>query len=250
MLLPGARAVLVGLVLALAACGAPAAGVRPVVEVIAPANGARIAQGERIALRVSGAASAGIDRFEVRLGSSVLITSAVADGPWAASAVLNVLPPAAPNVTLSIYAVDRAGVSSDPVFFSVSVTPGTPAALPPATPAAGSSGCAANSAFVADVTIPDNTPVPAGQPFTKTWRLRNSGPCAWDLGYVFVFVDREALGAPASVLVGPAPAGATFEVSVPFIAPTTSGIYTSTWQLRNPDGRLFGVRVYAQIRVP
>jgi hypothetical protein len=221
-----------------------------VVEVIAPANGARIGQGERIALRVSGAASAGIERFEARLGSTILISVPVADGPWAASAVLNVLPPAAPNVTLSIYVVDRAGVSSDPVFFSVNVAPGAASPAPAATSAASATGCAANSAFVADVTIPDNTPVPAGQPFTKTWRLRNSGPCAWDLGYTFAFVDRDALGAPASVLVGPAATGATFEVSVPFVAPAAAGVYTSTWQLRNPDGKLFGVRVYAQIRVP
>ena len=245
----GVRALFVGLVLALSACGAPAASVRPVVEVIAPANGARITQGERIGLRVSGAASAGIDRFEARLGSTLLISVPVAEAPWAASAILNVLPPAAPNVTLSIYVVDRAGVSSDPVFFQVNVAPGAATPLPAAT-AAVSSACAANSAFVADVTIPDNTPVAAGQVFTKTWRLRNSGPCAWDLGYTFAFVDRDPLGAPPSVLVGPAATGATFEVSVPFVAPATPGIYTSTWQLRNPDGKLFGVRVYAQIRVP
>lgn len=250
MLTRGARHLFAGLVLALSACGAPAPSMRPVVEVIAPASGARIAQGERIGLRVSGAASAGIDRFEARLGSTVLMTVPVADGPWAATAVLNVLPPAAPNVTLSVYVVDRAGVSSDPVFFSVTVTPGVASPGPVATPVSAPVGCAVNSAFVADVTIPDNTPVPAGQPFTKTWRLRNSGPCAWDLGYTFAFVDRDALGAPPSVLVGPAPAGATFEVSVPFVAPAAAGIYTSTWQLRNPEGRLFGVRVYAQIRVP
>lgn len=250
MLSSGARSIFVGLVLVLSACGAPAPSTRPVVEVIAPANGAQIAQGERIGLRVSGAASAGIDRFEARLGSTVLVTVPVTDGPWAASAVLNVLPPAAPNVTLSVYVVDRAGVSSDPVFLMVNVAPGAASPAPAATVAASSTGCAANSAFVADVTIPDNTPVPAGQPFTKTWRLRNSGPCAWDLGYTFAFVDRDALGAPSSVLVGPAANGATFDISVPFVAPTTPGIYTSTWQLRNPEGRLFGVRVYAQIRVP
>ena len=246
----GARSLFVGLVLVLSACGAPAASIRPVVELIAPANGAQIAQGERVGLRVSGAASAGIDRFEARLGSTVLISVPVADGPWAASAVLNVLPPAAPDVTLSVYVVDRAGVSSDPVFLLVNVAPGAARPTPTATLVAGSAGCAANSAFVADVTIPDNTAVAAGQPFTKTWRLRNSGPCAWDLGYTFAFVDRDPLGAPPSVLVGPAATGATFEISVPFVAPSTPGIYTSTWQLRNPDGRLFGVRVYAQIRVP
>jgi hypothetical protein len=245
----GARSFLLALVLALSACGAPAATSRPVVEVIGPPSGARIVQGERISLRVSGAASAGVERFEARLGSTVLVTVPVAEGPLAASAVLSVLPPAAPNVTLSVYVIDRAGVSSDPVFFAVTVAPGA-ATAPQPTAAPNPSACAANSAFVADVTIPDNTPIPAGQTFTKTWRLRNSGPCAWDLGYTFAFVDRDALGAPPSVLVGPAAPGATFEVSVPFIAPASTGVYTSTWQLRNPDGKLFGVRVYAQIRVP
>ncbi|HEY77099.1 MAG TPA: hypothetical protein G4O00_13155, partial [Thermoflexia bacterium] len=38
-------------------------------------------------------------------------------------------------------------------------------------------GCTLNGAFVADVTVPDNSTFPPNTPFTKTWRLRNTGTC-------------------------------------------------------------------------
>jgi hypothetical protein len=54
-------------------------------------------------------------------------------------------------------------------------TTGTPAQIPTSTP----EGCTDIAAFVADVTIPDNTVMAPNQPFTKTWRLRNDGTCTW-----------------------------------------------------------------------
>ena len=33
--------------------------------------------------------------------------------------------------------------------------------------------------FVADVTIPDGTYINPGASFTKIWRLKNTGTCAW-----------------------------------------------------------------------
>ena len=39
--------------------------------------------------------------------------------------------------------------------------------------------------FVSDVTVPDNTQMAPGQAFTKTWKVKNSGTCAWDAGFKF-----------------------------------------------------------------
>lgn len=243
------RALLILLIAALTACAGPSSPLRPVAQVISPPDGARVVQGERIALQVSGAATAGIDRFEARAGSVVLSSYPVLNAPRGASGALVVVPQIPGALTLSVVVIDRNGLTSDPAFLSLNVAPnGLPTAVPTRSTSGGA--CPLNTAFVSDVTIPDNTPVAAGQPFTKTWRLRNSGACGWDLGYTFVFVDRDPLGAPQSILVGPVAAGGQFEVSVPFIAPGAPGIYTSTWQLRTPEGRLFGARVYAQIRVP
>ncbi|HHS97476.1 MAG TPA: hypothetical protein ENK08_06195, partial [Chloroflexi bacterium] len=62
-------------------------------------------------------------------------------------------------------------------------------------------GCTLNAAFVADVTVPDNTEFPSGTAFTKTWRLRNTGTCTWEAGTLLVFVSGDAMGGPASVPV-------------------------------------------------
>ena len=48
--------------------------------------------------------------------------------------------------------------------------------------------------FVKDVTIPDNTELGPGQSFTKTWRLKNIGTCAWTTGYDLVFLSGDAMG--------------------------------------------------------
>src|SRR5829696_4221145 len=44
-----------------------------------------------------------------------------------------------------------------------------------------------NSAYVSDVTIPDDTALKPGDDFDKTWRIQNNGTCAWDDGFQLVF---------------------------------------------------------------
>lgn len=38
-----------------------------------------------------------------------------------------------------------------------------------------------------DVTIPDDTVMTPGQPFSKTWRLENAGSCTWTRQYAVTF---------------------------------------------------------------
>jgi hypothetical protein len=108
----------------------------------------------------------------------------------------------------------------------------------------GDGACTYKVSFVSDVTIPDNTVIPAGASFVKTWRVRNDGTCTWGPNghalHALAFVNGSQMDAPAQV---PLPAtvnpGQTVDISVTFKAPTTPGTYVSLWLLRidnDPSG--------------
>ncbi len=102
--------------------------------------------------------------------------------------------------------------------------------------------------FVKDVTIPDNTTVEPGATFTKTWRLQNSGSCAWDSGYVLLFDSGEQMNAPATATItsGSVAPGSTVDISVDLTAPTTPGTYQSNFKLRSPNNIVFGLNADGQ----
>ncbi|MEJ5224512.1 MAG: NBR1-Ig-like domain-containing protein, partial [Anaerolineales bacterium] len=117
----------------------------------------------------------------------------------------------------------------------------TPTALP-TSPAA----CEDNATFVADVTVPDGAAFAPNTPFTKTWRLRNSGTCTWTPDYALVFVDGEPMSGPgAQPFTQTVLPGESVDLSVDLIAPASPATYRGYWQLRNPQGRLFGINDYA-----
>ena len=107
-----------------------------------------------------------------------------------------------------------------------------------------------DSDFVSDVTIPDGTHVKLGAAFTKTWRLRNSGQCAWTTGYTLRNVGGEVMAGATLNLPNGVPPGATVDLSVAFVAPTDAGKHISRWQLFTPDGTAFGTKPFLQIAVP
>jgi hypothetical protein len=61
-----------------------------------------------------------------------------------------------------------------------------------------------------------------GETFTKTWKVQNSGSCAWDAGFKFQLSGGDAMGATAVTLPAAVAAGATYDISVPMTAPSTS----------------------------
>lgn len=111
--------------------------------------------------------------------------------------------------------------------------------------------CVNNVAFVADVTIPDNTAVAANTAFDKTWRLRNTGTCTWTPDYQIVFSDGETFGTPDSypfpTAVTP---GSEYDLTLSLTAPATAGSYQGAWQLKNSSGDPFGDPIYVLITVP
>jgi len=104
-------------------------------------------------------------------------------------------------------------------------------------------------AFVSDVTIPDNTAVTVGQTFTKTWKVRNAGSCAWDTGFKFAFVSGDAMGGTTQTLAAPVAAGAEFNISVPMTAPNKSGAVQGYWRMSTAAGQFFGDQVYVLVNI-
>lgn len=112
----------------------------------------------------------------------------------------------------------------------------------------GAVGCN-NSAYVADVTFPDDTVVTPGQSLTKTWKLQNTGSCPWTATYKVTFVSGNVMGGsttPIGITVG---AGQSGDISVKLTAPSTAGDAIGYWILTNDNNQNFGTTFYIKIKV-
>lgn len=106
--------------------------------------------------------------------------------------------------------------------------------------------CVDDILFTADISVPDDTVIEAGETFTKTWELLNTGTCTWGAGYSLVFVAGDQMGSPDIEPLGQiVEPGETMELTVTLIAPTEPGTYRGEWKLRNANGVLFGIGVEA-----
>jgi hypothetical protein len=141
----------------------------------------------------------------------------------------------------------RSGIVPPPP--TVTGTPPTPTATKtpgPITPTVPPSACD-KAQFLADVNIPDGTILQPGAQFTKTWRLKNVGTCAWAKDtYQLVFFSGEKMNGPASA---PFPknvaVGETVDISVNLTAPSAAGSYRGYWMFKNASGALFGIGTQA-----
>ncbi len=120
----------------------------------------------------------------------------------------------------------------------------------PAPDVPGQGGCTLNAAYVADITIADNSEFQPGVPFTKIWRIRNTGTCTWEEGTQLVAISGERMSDVDAVDVPKVAPEASVDISVDMKAPTTPGTYRSTWQMQDPHGVRFGAQIYVQIVVP
>lgn len=119
-----------------------------------------------------------------------------------------------------------------------------------------SGGCVNDSDFVADLTVPDGTSVPHATAFTKTWRLKNSGSCTWNNQYTMVRLSGDMWAVsdyayPEIPVVRP---GETVDLSVPLVLPpgfayAYGSRVRGIFQLKAPDGELFGTKPYAEVTV-
>jgi len=143
-------------------------------------------------------------------------------------------------------------LSPTPAATFAAPTAGSPIAV--ATTAAvvggGQSSACYGLSYVSDVTIPDNTQVKPGESFTKTWRVLNSGTCAWEVGFVFKLASGEAIGGSSVTLNQRVESGQQHEFSVPMVVPSNkTGELKGTWRLSDANGSQFGDGVYVLVKV-
>lgn len=96
-----------------------------------------------------------------------------------------------------------------------------------------------NYTFVSDVTIPDGTVMKAGESFTKTWRVKNSGSTTWK-GYTLAFSNGDQMDAMPSVAVPTTAPEESADIRISMIAPTKPGLHKGNWQIRTADATGFG----------
>ena len=106
-----------------------------------------------------------------------------------------------------------------------------------------------SAAFVADLSIPDDTEMQPGQAFTKSWQLRNDGNTPWPAGCTVAHVMADDFGVADAPLTAAVQPGETVEIALPMTAPTQSGTFESWWQIKSPDGQSVGKAFYTRIRV-
>ncbi len=109
-----------------------------------------------------------------------------------------------------------------PTFTPLPISTNTPAVTP--TP-----NCNV-AQFIADVTIPDGTVMTPGQAFTKKWRVKNIGSCAWS-GYLLVFDSGDSMIGPASKPISTLNPGQEVDLEVALTAPATAGNYRGYWRI-------------------
>ncbi|RME89822.1 MAG: hypothetical protein D6770_03685 [Anaerolineae bacterium] len=140
------------------------------------------------------------------------------------------------------------------------VTPGTPVTPPPAlgtpptvgafTPFASptplqptvSGPLCDDFVWIADIGVQDGDVMKPGQDFKKIWRVRNTGVCTWDEGYVLKYLGGSLDGYSYKITAKKdflAP-GEVKDYGVNLTAPLKEGEYTDCWQWVNDRGVPFG----------
>jgi hypothetical protein len=111
--------------------------------------------------------------------------------------------------------------------------------------------------FVQDVTMPDGTQIAPYAAFHKTWRVRNDGSLDWPEGCNLVTAGGDDLLDPKvddfskkfRLPIQPTVSGEEVDITVELHAPGTNGRYVEYFRLQDPQGGLFGQRLWSDIRV-
>ncbi len=86
----------------------------------------------------------------------------------------------------------------------------------------------------------DNTVFAPGEEFTVTWTIENTGTSTWTTSYYISFASGEQMGAEDEIyLPYSVPPGTNVQISVDFVAPSSTGTKQSDWVLKNANGDTF-----------
>jgi hypothetical protein len=244
-----------------AACGPFGSDDKPSVEILSPPDQYSLSVGESLQVESRAEDDHQLGKIALYVNGLLVHDADTPDDAKTFRALQNWQPGGAGQYKIAVVAYDSQGHASDPAAISISVkavNPVTASSAPSPAPTAAPTAqpadptpvpCTYDASFVADVTIPDNTQLPPGTEFVKTWRLRNSGTCNWGQGFKFVFIEGERMSAPDVVDAPPSAAGETVDISILFKAPQNPGAYRSRWRMRSADGQEFGERPFVLIWV-
>ncbi|MEU0564030.1 NBR1-Ig-like domain-containing protein [Nonomuraea sp. NPDC005983] len=115
------------------------------------------------------------------------------------------------------------------------LTTNTGQADPPAAPTA-STPARDDSEFVGDVTYPDGSEVRQGLPFTKVWRIRNTGTTSWE-GRHLARINTGPCRSPKTVAIPPTAPGRTADIAVEVQAPNKPGKCRIYWKMTDAQGQ-------------
>ena len=172
-----------------------------------------------------------------RVLSIILLTGIVLSACGGQAAQATETPTAVPETPTEQPATNTPTEAVIPVTGETSTPSPTATVFVPENPA----DCVNKAAFVSDVTIPDNSNVPGGSAFTKTWRVQNAGTCIWWSGYTLQHYSENAMSAPASVPLPFTNPGQTADISVDLIAPSVAGTYRGNFVIKNPANLIMQV---------
>ena len=146
--------------------------------------------------------------------------------------------------TLSFVSTPAAGITSVPVL---------PTSQGPATAALGDA--CHNSAFEADITVPDGATLRPGDDVQKIWAIRNTGDCLWDDGYALVqFAGSPELGGKMFFEITRnvefVAAGQVSQMGIWLDVPCAPGKYEAHFRMQDDGGAYFGVilSVYFEVK--
>lgn len=161
--------------------------------------------------------------------------------------LLQVTAEASPTPALLLEASPTLGeIAASP---TLAILPGL-TSIPSVTPVSQPVGTATgplckNSAYIADVTIPDGSVLTPGDQFYKTWQMQNTGTCTWDDGFSFLpwagpaelTRDSYHIKLDASKFVKP---GEIIEITLLLQAPDKPGEYVAHYAWFDDVGKPFG----------
>lgn len=109
--------------------------------------------------------------------------------------------------------------------------------------------------FVRDLTVVDDSEIPANTNFVKVWMVRNVGTCTWTKDYEVIFDSGDKMGGSAITFPKKVAPGETVELAIAMKAPSDKGKYKGNWMLKSDKGKEFGIGananspIFVQIKV-
>jgi len=104
-------------------------------------------------------------------------------------------------------------------------------------------------ALLISETVPDGTEFTAGDLFTKSWQLRNTGSCTWNPNYRLVFSGGDQMNATDSIKLNDHVApGESADFFVDMEATDETGTHTGYWKINADNGVSFA-KIWVQIEV-